>query len=545
MPAGLGSSFTPTWQSIEYASQSPVLQEANTRNYVVLLTDGYQCCGVYENEDGVDVCENFNEERDRIVPAVTALRNAGVTTFVVGFGDFNRVDPYTLHDSAIAAGTPKAGCDVNAPVSESNQCFYQASNAMELNAFLNTIGTTIETEVCDFVDNDCDGRIDENVVGSMDAEICDGLDNDCDGATDEGLLNACGTCGPAPEETCNARDDDCDRRIDEGVRNACNGCGAVPDESCDGVDNDCDGDIDEAFADLGQACQLGLGACEASGVYMCSASGNGVICDAEPGAPEPETCNLQDDDCDGRVDEGTGPDCGSELCDGEDNDGDGRVDEGEVEDGRSCESELEGLCQPGFTVCEDGELICEPRTQPTPERCNEIDDDCDGEIDEDAQDLNRCGDCGPTPVEICNGLDENCNGTLDDGAPCPEGSICACGGCAPPCSAGECGNGGQCIDGYCITDQCPEGYVCRDGRNCTPGERENQPDAGAPTPMMDAGVPGIGSGMSGSPEVDDCKCDFGTRRPSTWTFLLMLLLPLLRPRKDVRVRPEIRCLRGL
>ena len=272
-------------------------------------------------------------------------------------------------------------------------------------------------------------------------------------------------------------------------------------------------------------------------MYVCSASGNGVICDAEPGAPEPETCNLQDDDCDGRVDEGTGPDCGSELCDGEDNDGDGRVDEGEVEDGRSCESELEGLCQPGFTVCEDGELICEPRTQPTPERCNEIDDDCDGEIDEDAQDLNRCGDCGPTPVEICNGLDENCNGTLDDGAPCPEGSICACGGCAPPCSAGECGNGGQCIDGYCITDQCPEGYVCRDGRNCTPGERENQPDAGAPTPMMDAGVPGIGSGMSGSPEVDDCKCDFGTRRPSTWTFLLMLLLPLLRTRKDVRVRP--------
>ena len=49
---------------------------------------------------------------------------------------------------------------------------------------------------------------------------------------------------------------------------------------------------------------IGLGACEASGVYVCSASGNGVICDAEPGAPEPETCNLQDDDCDGRVDEG-------------------------------------------------------------------------------------------------------------------------------------------------------------------------------------------------------------------------------------------------
>ena len=120
---------------------------------------------------------------------------------------------------------------------------------------------------------------------------------------------------------------------------------------------------------------------------------------------------------------------------------------------------------------------------------------------------------------------------------CPEGSICACGGCAPPCSAGECGNGGQCIDGYCVTDQCPEGYVCRDGRNCTPGERDNQPDAGGPTPLMDAGVPGIGTGIGGSLEVDDCKCDFGSRTPSTWTFLLMLLMPLLRTRRNTRFRP--------
>ena len=57
----------------------------------------------YENEDGINVCENFNEERDRVIPAVGALRNANITTYVVGFGGFNEVDPYTLHDSAIAA----------------------------------------------------------------------------------------------------------------------------------------------------------------------------------------------------------------------------------------------------------------------------------------------------------------------------------------------------------------------------------------------------------------------------------------------------------
>ena len=528
-PQGLRSSFTPTWQSIEYASQSIELQEPNTRNYVVLLTDGYQCCGVFENQDGIDVCENFNEERDRIVPAVTALRNAGVTTFVVGFGDFARVDPYTLHDSAIAAGTPKAGCDVNAPVSESNQCFYQASNAMELNAFLDTIGTTIETEVCDLVDNDCDGIIDENVVGSMDAEVCDGQDNDCDGSIDEGLLNACGTCGPAPDETCNARDDDCDRRIDEGVRNACNGCGPEPDEVCDEIDNDCDGNVDEGFANLGDECSAGLGVCERNASYVCSESGNGVVCAAEEGTASQEACNLLDDDCDGRIDEETGPDCGSELCDGEDNDGDGRIDEDGVEDGMSCESDLLGLCQPGFTQCVDGTLLCEPRTQPTPERCNEIDDDCDGDIDEDASDLNRCGECGPSPTELCNGFDENCDGRIDDGAQCTPGSICACGGCALPCSAGECGNGGRCVDGYCIVDQCPEGYVCLNDSDCTPGQRPTQADMG-PVVRLDGGVPTFG-GPGASPTVDDCQCDFQGRAPSTWGFLLMLLMPLLRTRR--------------
>jgi len=52
------------------------------------------------------------------------------------------------------------------------------------------------------------------------AEICDGIDNNCDGQTDEGLLNACGTCGTVPNEVCDGIDNNCDGRIDEGCLTA-------------------------------------------------------------------------------------------------------------------------------------------------------------------------------------------------------------------------------------------------------------------------------------------------------------------------------------
>jgi hypothetical protein len=313
-------------------------------------------------------------------------------------------------------------------------------------------------ETCDLRDNDCDGTTDNGAVdadgdgravcrdcddrdphrypGAVD--VCDGADNNCDGATDEGT----------GAEVCDGVDNNCDGATDEGVANACGECGAAPAEVCDGRDNDCDGVIDEdAEVGVGTLCDtLGRGDCR-PGRVACE-GGQARCVPMTTGAPE--------------------------LCDGIDNDCDAMTDEDDVEGGAPCAGGGIGRCEGGIRHCVAGRPACvgiEPRL----ERCDGVDDDCDGETDEDFDfdtDPAHCGECDapcvrhPTHaatcevricvytcvegqadanedpddgcecalsnggLERCDGIDNDCNGVVDDvagGCECVTGATRVCG----------------------------------------------------------------------------------------------------------------------
>ena len=143
------------------------------------------------------------------------------------------------------------------------------------------------------------------VAGAPNNEVCDGNDNDCDGQTDEDLGGS--PCGSNVGE-CNAG-----REVCRNGRIQCQGADGPENELCNGLDDDCDGQRDEDFPQLGDACTVGEGTCQANGVWVCRGNGAGVVCSVEPDDDqEDEVCNGRDDDCDGRLDEGGV----AALCDG-------------------------------------------------------------------------------------------------------------------------------------------------------------------------------------------------------------------------------------
>ncbi len=361
------------------------------------------------------------------------------------------------------------------------------------------------TEICDGIDNNCDEQIDEGVsqtwyrdndldgygnpdsavtgcdqpVGTVmdntdcndaDAtalpggeEICDGVDNDCDGEIDginaldqsewfpDGDGDGFAADDAEPVLACDAPDGyvgsdrlhDCD---DESVERSPGNS-----EICDFIDNDCDLEIDEeaAEAEIWFKDTDGDGYGDAESVVTACIMPVGYVDNSDdcndfaslvhPGGVE--YCNGDDDDCNGTIDDGF--DFVTYYRDADD-------------DGHGYGLDAIVHCTPvaGYVTssddCDDDEFWANPDVA---ELCgDDIDNDCDGEIDEDfesypfyldgdsdgyGRDSEPVYDCAPPTgyvltntdcddanaavnpgeIEACNGLDDNCDLEIDEGLP--------------------------------------------------------------------------------------------------------------------------------
>ena len=224
---------------------------------------------------------------------------------------------------------------------------------------------------------------------------------------------------PAGSESCNGKDDDCD-----GVVDPPSSTGA----STWYADEDADSFGDPSFSQ---------NACDAPVGWVADdsdcADGDAAV---HPGATE--RCNGKDDDCDGAIDPDTAADVGTWYADDDDDE------YGAGDPILSCDAPL-GTVE-SATDCDDTDALVHPGGT---ERCNGVDDDCDGDIDPDTADgatawytdadsdgfgagsaIVACdapagtveldGDCddaradiSPAATEVCNGDDDDCDGVID------------------------------------------------------------------------------------------------------------------------------------
>jgi len=345
--------------------------------------------------------------------------------------------------------------------------------------------TNAGIEICDHLDNDCNGIVDDLIgIDFNNPKTCGTCDTNCyalptnwDPLTVQCIPSAnpgtvpgtcSGTCTqdyydidkngsceyycvlasspPPPDDTCNNRDDDCNGAKDDNV----DFCSLI---DCGKCNNNC-------------VVLHGSPACLSNGMVCTKANANTATCQIKtcdcngPGECWWDADKDPANGCEYQCDKTNG---GVEVCDGIDNDCDYKIDaaddlSGDVNVNKTCYGSPVGLCadpaHAGVTTCVGGQIVCGgPNVlvkDQLQETCNGKDDDCDGVVDDNPTDAGKsCGANNNFPctlgttvcqngvpicmgavlpgMETCNGIDDDCDGQIDK-----------VNGMSPPDSIGMC-----------------------------------------------------------------------------------------------------------
>lgn len=145
--------------------------------------------------------------------------------------------------------------------------------------------------------------------------------------------------------------------------------------------------------------------------------------------------------------------------------------------GKRCETGMQGMCAKGTLQCRGGLLACLPDQPASAEKCNALDDNCDGAVDEGnmlcppsqvcfrGTCVPNCASgefpCGALVCEVPPGvcIERECKGVV-----CPAGQVCRGGKCLAECEGVRCPYGQACRRGGCV-DVCA-GLTCDAGTRC-------------------------------------------------------------------------------
>ena len=466
--------------------------------------------------------------------------------------DCDDTNPHFAADCPDCAAAVAANCPC-APGTEQAYCFEGPKEAAG-------VGTcTLGVRLCiDGYWSECSGDI------APEPEVCDGLDNDCDGTADD--LEGCNDPPPCTDEDGDGygagcpKGDDCDD-TNPKLGATCPNCAAAVATGCA-----CKNPGQTSMCYTGPTETLSQGSCK-PGERAC-ADGYWTECLGQT-LPTPEICDDADNDCDGTADEGLADCIKPEDCIDVDQDGHGEgcpkgadCDDGNpnfwaecpncmVEAAKGCpcaeagkttlcysgDKSLigKGICASGGRTCEGGYWSgCVAEVLPAAESCNGLDDDCDGSVDEGLPGCVAPPDCtdddgdgygqGCAKGSDCN--DGNPNFTTD----CPDCAQANHPGC--PCTnAGQqtfCYSGDQslvgkgvckagkriCGGGYwseCLGEVLPSGEQCDDLDNdCNGTVDEGVPGCVKPPDCKDQDGDGYGEGCAKGPDCDDKNPNFTT-----------------------------------